>query len=190
MMSRGGFRPGAGRPVNSGSFAEKTVARRIPESLVPALDQYLNLWKLSTQTDETIQAILSVQETPLHLPLFSSKVAAGLPDLTDEHQEYLNLTDRLVPSPTSSFMVQVNGDSMIEAGIHHNDLLVVNRAIEPKQGHVVIASVNGEITVKRLMINEGQLILMPENPHFQPLIILETMEFHIWGVVTSVIHAL
>lgn len=189
-MSRGGSRQGAGRPKNSGSFAEKTVARRIPESLAPVLDHYLNLWRLSTKVGSSIQAVLPVQENSLHLPLFSSKVAAGLPDLADEHQEYLNLTDRLVPSPTSSFMVQVNGDSMIEAGIHHNDLLVVNRAIEPKEGHIVIAAVNGEITVKRLRINDNHLVLMPENPNFQPISVNETMEFQIWGVVTSVIHAL
>ncbi len=189
-MSRGGFRPGAGRRKNSGLFGEKTVARRIPESLAPALDHYLSLRALSTKLGETIQAISPVLENSLQLPLFSSKVAAGYPDAADDHQNYLNLTQHLTPSPMSSFIVQVNGDSMIDAGIHHNDLLVVNRAIEPKEGHIVIAAVNGEITVKRLSCKDNQVVLLPENSQYIPLTITKDMDFRIWGVVTSVVRSL
>jgi DNA polymerase V len=78
---------------------------------------------------------------------------------------------------------------MIDAGIHPGDLLVVDRALEPTSGRVVIAVVNGELTVKRLQRQRGKLYLVPENPDYQPLEISEAMAFEVWGVVTTVIHA-
>ncbi|AIK95550.1 LexA family protein [Candidatus Odyssella acanthamoebae] len=189
-MSRGGFRAGAGRKKNSGLFGEKTVARRIPQSLAPALDQYLSNLATSTKLGENIKFIFTPQEHSLQLPFFSSKVAAGLPDIADEHQDYLNLNEHLIPSPDSSFMVRVTGDSMIEAGIHNEDILVVNRDINPKDGHIIIAAVNGEITVKQLILKNDHVILMPANPQYSPLTITQSMDFRIWGVVTSVVHHL
>lgn len=189
-MSRGGFRPGAGRRKNSGSFGEKTVARRIPESLAPALDNYLATIALSLKPSDNVKSILPAREASQRLPFFTSRIAAGSPDHGDDQQEYMNLNDHLIPSPTSSFMVQVTGDSMMDAGIHHDDLLIVNREISPKDGHVVIAAVNGEMTVKQLALKGNQITLMPANPDFTPLTITESMDFRIWGVVTSVIHQL
>ena len=86
--------------------------------------------------------------------------------------------------------MRVTGESMRNAGIHPNDLLVVDRAIEPISGKVVIAVVDGELTVKRLRKHRDRLWLMPENPDYPPIEIGENMELHIWGVVTNVIHAL
>ncbi|MBW8309583.1 MAG: translesion error-prone DNA polymerase V autoproteolytic subunit [Candidatus Paracaedibacteraceae bacterium] len=189
-MSRGGFRPGAGRKKNSGLFKEKTVARRIPYSLAPALDQYLSHLATSKKLGENIKSIFAPQAHSLSLPFFSSKVAAGLPDMADDHQDYLNLNEHLIPSPDSSFMVRVTGDSMIEAGIHNEDILIVNRSINPKDGHIIIAAVNGEITVKQLIMKADHVILMPANPQYSPLTITPSMEFRVWGVVTSVVHQL
>ncbi len=189
-MSRGGLRPGAGRKKNSGVFGEETVARRIPQSLAPALDHYLSTLTLSTKLGENIQSILTAQADSLQLPFFSSKVAAGSPDVADEDQDSLNLYEHLIPSPASIFLVRVTGEPMIDAGIQSDDILIVNREIKPKDGHIVIAAVNGEITVKQLIMQHNQVILMPANPSYAPLPLTPSMEFHIWGVVTSVVHQL
>ncbi|WP_010302127.1 LexA family protein [Candidatus Odyssella thessalonicensis] len=189
-MARGGSRAGAGRKKNSGLFGEKTVARRIPESLASALDNYLSTLALTAKGHENVHSIFMPPIGNMQLPFFSSKVAAGLPDRADDHQEALDLHSHLIPSPASSFVVQVSGDSMIEAGICSDDILIVNREITPKDGHIVIASVNGEITVKQLLLRDEKVVLMPANPHYAPLNITQSMDFRIWGVVTSVVHHL
>ena len=79
---------------------------------------------------------------------------------------------------------------MKDAGIHPNDMLIVDRSIEVNSGQVVIAVVNGELTVKRIRKIQDKLWLMPENSDFQPIEIDEHTDLHIWGVVTNVIHAL
>jgi DNA polymerase V len=77
---------------------------------------------------------------------------------------------------------------MCEAGIHSGDVLIVDRALTPSDGSVVIAVINGELTVKRLSKRHGGLMLFPENQQYPPLPITETMAFEVWGVVTYVIH--
>jgi len=79
---------------------------------------------------------------------------------------------------------------MINAGIHTGDILIVDRAIEPVDKKVVIAVINGELTVKRIRIIQDSISLMPENDRYHPIQIKEDMKFQIWGVVTSVIHPL
>jgi DNA polymerase V len=79
---------------------------------------------------------------------------------------------------------------MKDAGIHPNDMLIVDRSIEVTSGQVVIAVVNGELTVKRISQHQNKLWLMPENESFRPIEIDEHTDLHVWGVVTNVIHAL
>jgi len=78
---------------------------------------------------------------------------------------------------------------MIGAGIHNGDMLVVDRSLDAQSGAIIIAVVNGELTLKRLLINGDELWLMPENPEFQPLQITDGMELQVWGVVAHVIHS-
>ena len=77
---------------------------------------------------------------------------------------------------------------MQEAGIHSSDVLIVDRALTPSDGSVIIAVINGELTVKRLSKRHGKLMLVPENNQYRPLPITETTAFEVWGVVTYVIH--
>ena len=79
---------------------------------------------------------------------------------------------------------------MIGAGIHPGDLLVVDRSLQPTNGKIIIAVVDGELLVKRLRVTSGQVTLMAENPHYPPLILKDEMDLTVWGVVTSVIHSL
>lgn len=124
-------------------------------------------------------------------PLFLASVSAGFPSPAEDYIEgRLDLNRHLIKHPAATFFVRVAGDSMIGAGIHPGDILVVDRALEPQDSNVVIAVIDGELTVKRISQRHGKLFLVPDNQAYEPLEILEEMEFEVWGVVTSVIHNL
>lgn len=186
-MSRGGVRPGAGRKANSGVFREKTVVRRIPVSISAVFDTYIQ--SLKTGGGMLLESVFYREEVSVSLPLFSSKVAAGFPvPAEDDVETYLDLNTHLISKPSATFLVKVSGDSMILAGINDGDILVVDRSIEPKNGSIVIAVLNSELTVKRLHLEKGRCYLKPENDAYQPIEVESEMTFSIWGVVTSVIH--
>jgi DNA polymerase V len=125
------------------------------------------------------------------LPLFSGKVSAGFPSPADDYVEKtLDLNELLVQKPAATFFVRAQGESMLGSGIHPNDILVVDRSIEPVPGKIVICALNGELTVKRLVRANGQWRLKAENPAFPDITIHEELEMVIWGVVTNVIHPL
>ncbi|MCA6504149.1 MAG: LexA family protein [Pseudanabaena sp.] len=191
-MPRGGKRQGAGRPVGTGKYNETTKAVRLPISLA---DEILEALARDPQQVEPATIVSSIFKTDNYtkcrVPLFLNPVAAGFPAPTEDYIEgKIDLNRHLVKHPDSTFLVRVVGESMQDAGIHPRDLLVVDRSLEAISGKVVIAVVDGELTVKRLRKHRNKLWLMPENPNFQPIEIGENMELHIWGVVTNVIHAL
>jgi DNA polymerase V len=124
-------------------------------------------------------------------PLFLASVSAGFPSPAEDYIEgRLDLNRHLIKHPAATFFVRVAGDSMLGAGIHPGDILVVDRALEPQDSNVVIAVIDGELTVKRISQRSGKLFLVPDNQAYEPLEIVEAMEFEVWGVVTSVIHNL
>lgn len=93
----------------------------------------------------------------MSLPLFSGKISAGFPSPADDYVEKtLDLNELLVQKPAATFFVRAQGESMLGAGIHPNDILVVDRSIEPAAGKIVICALNGELTVKRLASENGQ----------------------------------
>ncbi|MBG0791502.1 MAG: translesion error-prone DNA polymerase V autoproteolytic subunit [Desulfovibrionaceae bacterium] len=123
------------------------------------------------------------------LALAGEAVAAGFPSPAEEYREKtLDLNEHLVEHPEATFFVRVSGDSMIGAGIHDNDLLVVDRSRQPRSGNVVIALVDGEFTVKRLCRTATGLRLVPENPDYPPLEVTDETDFQVWGVVRHVVH--
>ena len=129
--------------------------------------------------------------TAFALPLFTCPVSAGFPSPADDFiEDQLDLNQHLIKNPVATFFVRVTGDSMNGAGIHHSDLLIVDRSLEPRDGNVVIAVVDGELLVKRLKQSKGYITLLAEHPDYPPLKIREAMSFEVWGVVTSVIHPL
>lgn len=128
---------------------------------------------------------------PLPLPLYGSRVSAGFPSPADDYlEDTLDLNEHLITHPAATFMVRVSGDSMLGAGIHPGDILVVDRSLEATDGRIVIAVLDGELTVKRLSLRGKNVRLLPENPEYTPIIIREAQDFSVWGVVTSVIHKL
>jgi DNA polymerase V len=129
--------------------------------------------------------------TACERPLFLVPVAAGFPSPAEDYLEgKLDLNKYLIKHPAATFFVRVTGDSMIAAGIHPGDILIVDRSIEPADKKVVIAVIEGELTVKRIRRLKGKIVLMPENENYKPLPIDAEMNFEIWGVVTNVIHPL
>ena len=134
---------------------------------------------------------LSSDKLPINLPLYSCKISAGFPSPADDHLEKnLDLNNYLIKHPAATFFVRVNGDSMINAGIHDNDILIVDRSLKPSHGKIVIAVVDSQMTVKRLYKKSGKLVLIPENKNFKPIEITENMSVEIWGVVVTAIHSL
>ncbi len=171
FMSRGGARPGAGRPSGQGKYKAVTRPIRVPEKLIP---QILGL----------------IEAGDCQLPLYACSVQAGFPSPADDHLEgKLDLNQHLVKHPAATFLVRAAGDSMINAGIHSGDILVVDRSLEAVHGRVVIVAVDGQLTVKRLHKSAKGTFLMPENDAFEAVKIDEGSDVVIWGVVTCVLHA-
>jgi len=132
-----------------------------------------------------------IVSSPIHVPLFESRVQAGFPSPADEYSEgSLDLNDYLLPHKATTFFVRVTGDSMINVGIFPGDMLVVDRSLTPTYGKIVIALLNGEMTVKRLEKFKNRLFLCAENDAYPDIKITEEDHFAIWGVVTNVIHSL
>jgi len=124
-------------------------------------------------------------------PLFSCGVQAGFPSPADDYLERnLDLNELLVAHPAATFYVRLSGDSMTGAGLYDGDILVVDRSVEPAHGHIVIAVLDGELTVKRLHRRDGVTQLRPENPRYPVIAIGPDREFMVWGVVTGSVRKL
>jgi DNA polymerase V len=116
-------------------------------------------------------------------------VPAGFPNPgQDYYTGPVDLNAHLIKDPVSTFIVRVSGDSMIGAGIYDGDEILVDRSIDPEPGHVVVAILDGELTLKRLAARRGQLALCAENPAYPDILVSEWSETLIWGVVTLCLH--
>ncbi len=134
---------------------------------------------------------LQPRRTRLSLPLAGERVAAGFPSPADDYVEVgIDLNEQLIQHPTSTFFLRVSGESMLGAGIHHGDLLVVDRSLDPRPGRVVVAVLDGEFTLKRLTQHQGRLRLEAANPAYPPLELHRCGDVQIWGVAIHVIHPL
>lgn len=174
-MPRGGFRPGAGRKTGFSKYGSSTKPIRIPENMI----------------SQVMEMVEGGGESVYKLPLFSNKVSAGFPSPADDYVEAeIDLNRHLIKHPSATFFVRVTGDSMIDAGIHADDILIVDRSLAVRENSVVIAAVDNYLTVKRFSQKNGKTFLLPENKKYQPIEIKEGMEMVIWGVVTNVIHSL
>ena len=142
------------------------------------------------KTDSSINAIFEVdRKSNVLCPLFTSGVSAGFPSPAEDHIDLkLDLNELLIQHPIATFFVRVAGESMKDAGINHGDVLVVDRSLEATSGKIVIAIVNGELTVKKFLQDNLSCQLIAANPDYPPVEITEDTDFSVWGVVTSVIH--
>lgn len=171
VSSRGGARRGAGRPKGSGKYGKPTKALRVPIDLVEYVDDF-------------------VERNGYVFPVYDNHIQAGFPSPAgDTSAETFNLGTKLVPNPASTYFLKVVGESMRDAGIFPDDILIVDRSLEATNGDVIVASIDGgDFTVKRLFKTRTRTELRPENPHFERIIVTEDMELNIFGVVRTVIH--
>ncbi len=130
-------------------------------------------------------------QAPRGLPLPLAVVPAGFPSPAQDYLDNsLDLNEHLVRNPPATFFVRVQGESMRGAGIASGDLLVVDRSLTPRSGHVVVAAVDGDLTIKRLKRRGASLFLVPENPGYPEIALTDDSEVEIWGVAVHVIHEL
>ena len=134
---------------------------------------------------------IKASENIITTPFSLSYVCAGFPSPAENYlDKALDLNELMINHPEATFFVRVSGESMIGAGICPNDILVVDRACEPKINDIVVALVFGEFTVKRWIQKGRSMYLQAENPLYPSIKITEDMNFEIWGVVTYAIHSL
>ena len=184
-VNHGGFRAGSGRKLGSGSYGEPTTVMRVPKSKVTAIRQYI-MRKLSYNIDTIFIVPSELGSQPL--PWFSHKVPAGFPSPADDHVEKkLDLNDYLITQKEATFFVSIKGDSMIDASIHDGDIVIVDRSKDAKIGDIVLASIDGEFTVKTLAKHLSHPRLLPANSEYKYIDITEGMVFEIWGVVTGAV---
>jgi DNA polymerase V len=169
-MARGGKRKGAGRPKGTGKFGEPTKAIRLPISMIDRIMEF-------------------IAQKGLMMPIYTTQVQAGFPSPADDAQpELFDLIERLVPNHAATFLVRVQGESMTGAGIYPDDILLVDRSVEATHENIVLAVVDGEFTVKRLIRKGNTIELAAENPRFPSISVNDESELNIWGVVKQVIH--
>lgn len=127
----------------------------------------------------------------IKLPIYEHKVPAGFPSPADDYiDKKLDLNEYLIKNPAATFFVKVSGTSMIDAGIYDGDILIVDRSIENVNNKIVVCTIDGEFTVKRICKKGKELTLIPENSKYNLIVVTEEMDFRIWGVVTYAIHTL
>ncbi len=115
-------------------------------------------------------------------------ISAGFPSPADDFRETrISLDDELIQNKDATFFAKVKGQSMIDAGLDDNDLLVIDRSLEPANNKIAVCFLDGEFTVKRLRVEKNEVWLQPENPNYPIINITEDNDFVIWGIVTNVI---
>jgi DNA polymerase V len=177
-------RRGPGRPPG-----EPTVRLRVPESQLPAVVAYLDAYRQPATAHDPRP--INLDSPAAGLVAFTSRVRAGFPSPADDYiEDVLDLNRHLIRQghEEATFVLRIEGWSMLGAGIHDGDEIIVDRAVAPAEGRIVVAVVNGDLTVKRLKFAEGQPVLVAENPHFKDITFRDGEELVIWGVVTRVLH--
>lgn len=193
----GGKRTGAGRKPKPEALA--TVVKRVPKALVPMLEQAILQLKRQDNPSAANDHLPMHAMKPVaygkaaNIPLATEKVPAGMPSPVDNHiEEYVDLNQYLIANPEHTFMVRAGGDSMQDAGIDKEDLLVIDRSLKPRHLDVVMADTGNDFTIKRLHTHGDVFELHPENEAAAyPILKPKSGEnWYVVGVVTAVIKSL
>lgn len=189
--------PGGGRKSGTGPFREETEVIRVPKSQKPVISDFLKAYakkqrlallkKNMDNVEEFTQLSATLHE--VSLPLFESKVPAGVPESANSDVEgHMDPNRYLIDKEDSTFIVTIQGESMIEAGLLPGDKAIVNKSKLPAIGDIVLAMIDGEFTIKTLAKQKnGDPKLLPANSSgkYEPILILKQMHFEITGVVTG-----
>lgn len=192
IKTHGGQRANAGRKAQ---FKEKTVVMRVPESKVIEIKE----WLKPKPEDDRIQHIdlkpIQIQ-THLRIPYPLESVAAGFPSPAQDYTEdHIDLNEYLIQNPIATFVLRVNSLSMKNAGIEVGDQILIDRSLQAEHGDIVLALINNEFTVKRLMKEKQQgqkdkIWLKAENPDYPHIYPHSDEQIIIWGVVTCILKKL
>jgi DNA polymerase V len=171
-------------------MAQPTTVIRVPVNTAETIKNFVSTLKGKHSLQGQAGVVDLIQFTQAKqrviLPLYTSKVSAGFPSPADDHVEQrLNPSDYLVENDTTTFFVRVKGDSMIEAGIFDNDVLVIDRSRTQQTGDIVLAVLDGEFTVKTLDWSRKSVKLIPANRNYPVIEIKKGQSLEIWGVVTG-----
>ena len=199
--TRGGRRPGAGRPKGDSklfSFRASGEMAHLIEAQPNKTEFLTNCVRLSmrsAQREPNLSKLGTVYEVGENesypLPYFDVKVVAGFPVPldNDEKAQAIDLIRMLCPHPLSSYLIRVDGDSMIDADIHSGDILIIDKSERnPSERQAALCELNGEYTIKFVHRRGEQLWLVPANPDFPEIPVREGDSFNVWGVVTYTIH--
>ncbi len=146
---------------------------------------------MSIKKNNKLTFFLPDFESDLRIPFVKEGVSAGFPSPAADFMETsIDLNKELSENPLATFYIKVKGNSMIDAGINDKDVLVVDRSLEPQNNKIAICFIDGEFTVKRILVEQDCLFLMPENSNYSPIKVTEENQFIIWGMVTYVIKKL
>jgi len=202
---RGGKRPGAGRPKGDSKLYTFRAGGEIAKALDVQADKTafikdsictkLTGERLSDATPDFSRLGHSVPASAvrgLALPSFDVRVVAGFPVPldNDERSQDIDMLRLLCPHPESSYLIRVEGESMIDAGIENGDIVIVDKSRrDPSEKEIAVCELNGEYTLKRLVVEkDGTRWLVPANPDFPRFPINDGDVFSVWGIVTYIIH--
>lgn len=193
MSKRGGKRENAGRPTGQGKYGESTKSIRIPLSQESTVRSFLEAFEKRktinednlSNVEEMLMPLMS--DEPIRLPLYSTKVAAGLPSPADDHVENtLDISEFMIDRKDSTFFITIKGESMIDVGLMPGDKVVVDRSKSPVIGDIVLAVVDREFTIKIYDLGANKMPrLLPANSTgtYRPIYIRPETQFEIFGVV-------
>lgn len=189
--------PGGGRKSGTGLYKEETTVIRVPNSQKPVITSFLEAYAKKQRLNELKDNLDSVEEfaqlsqalESISLPLYQSKVPAGLPSPADSDVDSrMDPNEYLINKADKTFFVTIQGESMIEVGLMPGDKAIVEKDKVPAVGDIVLAMIDGEFTVKILAKQkDGNPKLLPANSSgkYSPILIQGQMQFAIWGVVTG-----
>ncbi len=208
--NRGGVRKGAGRPKSDSKLyafrADGQMSRFIDnhdnktefirscinDAFVKESQSSLNSSPNGSSSIEHLGEVYpATRIKPFSMPLFDVKIVAGFPIPldNDELAQDIELSKMLCPNPEASYLIRVQGDSMIGSGIFNGDIVIVDKSNRnPTEQEVAVCELNGEYTLKHLAMREGRGWLIPANPNYPEIEIMEGDDFSVWGTVTYVIH--
>ncbi|MFY0602303.1 MAG: translesion error-prone DNA polymerase V autoproteolytic subunit [Flavobacteriaceae bacterium] len=139
-------------------------------------------------TSQTLQFFTPKTSESTGAIFIDTGISAGFPSPADDFRETrISLDEELIVNKEATFFAKVSGQSMIGAGLDDNDLLVIDRSLEPENNKIAVCFLDGEFTVKRLRVEKNEVWLQPENPNYPIIKITEENDFIIWGIVTNVI---
>lgn len=131
------------------------------------------------------------ENSDLSLQMFESRIQAGFPSPAQgAFADSVDLNHELISNPAATFCARVIGDSMVDSGINEGDMLIIDRSIDPHDGDIAVCFIDGDFTVKRIIIDDKGLSLVPANRKYPVIRVPEDSNFIIWGVVSHIIKKL